>query len=129
MNWEPHEGNQKRCRQHEQVFPKTSTCSQCEPGKGAPLSAIAPITTDKELDLIESELRSEAQYYKRLARELTGEGAEETKKDINAGLKAADVSLKFYRAYTERVAERKGHEHDRWLVEQNRLLQGNGGSS
>ncbi len=123
MNWEPHEGNQKRCRQHEQVFPKTSTCSQCEPGKGAPLSAIAPLSTDKDLDLAESELRAEAIYYSKLARELCS-----SPNEISVGLKAAEASLKFRRAYLEIVKERKGHEHDRWLVEQNRLLQGNGAS-
>ena len=127
MNWEPHEGNQKRCRQHSQVFPKTSTCSQCEPG-GAPLSAVAPITTDKELDLIESELRSEARYYRKLGRDLTGDGAQGTARDINSGLKAAEVSLKFDRAYKELVQARKDREHDRWLVEQNRLLKGDGAS-
>jgi len=124
VNWEPHEGNQKRCRQHGQVFPKTSTCSQCEPG-GAPLSAIAPVTTDKELDLAESELLSEAKYYSRIAREKCDGSVAQ---DVNVGLKAAEVSLKFRRAYLEIVKERKSHEHDRWLVEQNRLLQGPGAS-
>lgn len=124
MNWEPAPNGQKHCRTCGQTFAKTMSCA-CPPGMGAPLGAITPITTDKELDLIESELRSEAQYYKRLGRELTTDG---TDRDFAAGLKAADVSLKFYRAYKEIVTERKGYEHDRWLVEQNRSLKGDGGS-
>lgn len=125
MNWEPHEGNQRRCREHEQVFPRTSTCSQCAPGKGAPLGAITPLSTDKDLDLAESELLSEAKYYSRIARKkCDGDVAQ----DVSVGLKAADVSLKFRRAYLELVRDRKGYEHDRWLVEQNRSLKGDGAS-
>ena len=127
MTWQPHGPDQKRCTDHDVVFARTTTCPSCSPGVRAAVE-IAPVTTDKELDLLESELRAEARYYRKLGRELTGDGADGAKSDINSGLKAAEVALKYDRAYKEILAERKGREHDQWLVEQNRLLQGNGAS-
>ena len=91
---------------------------------GSPISAVTPVTTDKEIGLLEDELRSEAKHYRKLGRELTSG----TGQEISLGLKAAEVSLKFDRAYKEILEERKGREHDIWLVEQNRLLKGDGGS-
>jgi hypothetical protein len=89
---------------------------------GAPIGAIVPVSTDKEIELVESELRAEAIYYGKLGRD----SCAASKQEISVGLKAAEVSLKFWRAYKEILAERKGVEHDRWLVEENRKLQGNG---
>lgn len=122
MSWQPYENNQKRCTDHDVVFPKTMSCPQCKLGLGAPASAIVPVTTDKELDLLESELRTEARFYRKLGRELCADN------EHGYGLKAAELALKYDRAYKEILAERKGREHDQWLVEQNRLLQGNGAS-
>lgn len=113
--------NQAHCATHDVTYPKTSTCPHCPAVDGESLAAIAPVTTDKELSLLESELRADAIYYSKIGRELSAEP-----RQVNSGLKAAEVSLKFWRAYMEILAERKGREHDAWLVEQNRLLQGNG---
>lgn len=122
MAWQPHGSNQKRCEVHDEVFPKTTTCPRCPPGLGAPVAAITEVTTDKELGLLENELRTEARYYRKLGRDL----CEGTDREIGYGLKAAEIALKYDRAYKDILAERKGREHDIWLVNENRKLQGKG---
>jgi len=123
VNWEPHEGNKRRCPAHDEVFARTTTCSKCEPGKGAPLGAITPIDTDKDLSLLEGEFREAGKYLRRNGRDLNEEG---TAQDKNTAIKFFEAALKYDRAALEIIKARKDREHDRWLVEQNRLLQGNG---
>lgn len=123
MAWRTLENGQRRCDEHDETFSRTTVCSKADSGCGAPSVAIAPVTLDKELALIESELRAEARYYRKLGREL----CDGTERDIAVGLKAAEVSLKFDRAYKELVERRKEYEHDKWLVEQKRQLDGGNG--
>lgn len=125
MAWRTLINGQRRCDQHDETFSKQTVCSQADSGCGAASEVVAPVTTDKELQLIEDELRAEARYYRKLGRELCAEGG----RDVAHGLKAAEVSLKFDRAYKELVQQRKEYEHDRWLVEQKRLLDGKGDSN
>jgi len=112
----------RRCPKHDVIYEKIRSCHACDLDPTVSIDAIAPITTDKELQLIEDELRAEARYYRKLGRELCDSGG----RDVQHGLKAAEVSLKFDRAYKELVQQRKEREHDRWLVDENRKLQGNG---
>jgi hypothetical protein len=116
VNWQTREGGQRWCADHDVLFTKSTTCPECKP---VALDVIAPVTTDKELSLLESELRAEARYYRKLGRDLTVNVGE-----TGYGLKAAEISLKYDRAYKELLSERKAREHDAWLVEENRKLQG-----
>jgi hypothetical protein len=89
---------------------------------GAPISAITPITTDKELDLLEGEFRTTGKMLRRHGDDLL----EGTTLDKNTAVKLYDTALKYDRAALEIIKARKDREHDRWLVEENRKLQGNG---
>jgi hypothetical protein len=122
--WQPRDGGRLGCERHGEVFERTSGCTGCLADPGAFDALIEPVSTDKDLDLLETELRTEARFYRKLGREKC-DGSD---RDCSLGLKAAEISLKFDRAYKEILTERKGREHDRWLVEQNRLLQGSGTS-
>lgn len=120
--WTPRDGGRLGCERHGEVFEKSAGCVGCIADPGAAEDLVEPISTDKDLSLLEAELRTEARFYRKIGREL----AAGTERDIAVGLKAAEVALKYDRAYKEILVERKGREHDRWLVEQNRLLKGDG---
>lgn len=83
-------------------------------------SSFAPPSSDRELELMRDEFRADAKLMRRKAREWLEDG---TARERLPALKALDVAVKCDRAALEiqlRIADR---EHDRWLVEQNRLLQ------
>lgn len=112
--------NGYRCRTHDVEFGPVDSCPN-GPDCGD-VTPVTPVTIDKELELLESEMLTEARHYRKRARELT----EGTGMELNAGIKAADLSLKFDRARMELVLARKTREHEVWLVEQDRLRRGDG---
>lgn len=109
-----------RCATHGTEFGPVETCPHA-PDCGD-VVAVKPATTDKELTLLESESRSAAIYWDRVAREL----AEGTGQEVNSGIKAGDLALKWKRFYSELISARKQREHELWLVEQDRIRRGDG---
>ena len=125
-----------RCSACERTFtPGVETCA-CPAGASAePLDEQAKRDEfDRDRLLASQEMRSLAKRFDREARRLLGDdihgeaGQDNggTARDIVAGCKCADVSIKAMRAAMEFAAPVAEKDHDRWLAGENRAIKGVG---
>ena len=121
MVWQTHGNGTTYCAIHDLTFETgVSVCSECASAAVEQVDGNVPPSSDRELELMRDEFRADAKMLRRKAREWLEDG---TARERLPALKAIDVAVKCDRAALEiqlRIADR---EHDRWLVEQNRLLQ------
>lgn len=125
MDYEPIEGtNKRRCR-HGNVLGPLDSCPDCA-AADTPFKPPTAAELDKEMRLREEEFRTVAKQLRNKAAKMM-----ETAKERGTAIKFYDVALKYERASLEIRNRLSDREHDRWLVEQNRIIQGlsGGGAS
>ena len=121
--WEPREGG-RYCTTHERLFGLLETCGDCDRNPGKAPVTVAPDDIDRETCISMAELTRVAKVLRRHGEEMLDEG---TPKDKVNAAKILDCSLKHERAAMEIRQRILDREHDRWLVEENRKLQGGNG--
>jgi hypothetical protein len=118
--WESRSGGMY-CAAHERLFGALETCADCDRAPGEAPAVEHAEDIDKETCISMSECTRVAKMLRRLGEEMCTAG---TPKDKVNAMKIFETSLKHERAAMETRQRILDREHDRWLVEQNRKLQG-----
>lgn len=126
--WEPHDGDNLRCRRHGHVFEKIFTCPDCQPSTELVVEdddePIAAPTGCKSSQELEATLIEVAYHAWQRAKDCTL-----SPKGQHAAIKWCEVTLKAVRAAGEYVRTREGRAEVRRLERRARALKNRGAAN